>query len=207
MTKKICKYFFNSIDGQERWLNEMAAKGFKLIKTTRAMYEFQSCNPLEYEYCVEFVADKSYKQLMKYRDFLEEMGFQSFTKNMNMNYSVGKIRFRPWAKGAGMIATSPGSFNKELLILEKKRDGKPFEIHIDLDDLVGHYRNIRNAYFYVDIMIIVLIAFGSTSHYFLGPFAIFGKSAIAVLAILFTFLSIKYSMLIHDYKEKRKINE
>ena len=207
MTKKVFKYFFNAVDGQERWLNEMAAKGFQLVKTTRAMYEFQSCNPLEYEYRVEFVADKSYKQLMKYRDFLKEMGFQSFTKNINMNYSIGKVRLRPWAKGAGMIATSPGSINKELLILEKKRDGKPFEIHTDLDDLIGYYRNIRNAYLFADIMIIALIAFGSSSDVSLELLNILGKSIITVLGIFFAFLSIKYSMLIHHYKEKRKINE
>ena len=34
--------------------------------------------------------------------------------------SFGEIRLRPDVKGWGLLATSPGTINKELLILEKK---------------------------------------------------------------------------------------
>ncbi|WP_018750576.1 hypothetical protein [Paenibacillus sanguinis] len=38
------------------------------------------------------------------------------------DFMDGKLRWRPYGKGWGQIATSPGTFNKELLILEKKRE-------------------------------------------------------------------------------------
>ena len=40
-------------------------------------------------------------------------------KNINLNHSIGKVRWRPFAGKYGQIATSPGNFNKELLIVEK----------------------------------------------------------------------------------------
>ena len=47
-------------------------------------------------------------------------------KNINLNYSVGKVRWRPWAEIGGRIATNTTTFNRELLIVEKENDGKPF---------------------------------------------------------------------------------
>lgn len=161
MTKKVYRYFFDMVEGQERWLNEMAAKGFRLIGVTRLCYEFESCTPSEYLYQVEFVADKSYGQLQDYRRFLQEMGFRSFSKSMKLNYSFGRIQWRPYAKGAGMLATSPGSINKELLIVEKKSDGKPFSLHTDSDDLIRYYRSIRNAYLYAALMLAILVIWGT----------------------------------------------
>ena len=49
---------------------------------------------------------------------LEEKGYKVFYKNINLNYSIGKVRWRPFAGKYGRIATSPGNFDKELLIVE-----------------------------------------------------------------------------------------
>lgn len=207
MYKKVFKYFFDSIAGQEKWLNKMSDKGFRLLQATKLMYEFQRCNPSEYEYRVEFVADKSYKELKEYIDFLGGMGLRCLTQNMNINYALGRIKWRPWAKGTGMIATSPGNINKELLIIEKKRDAGTFELHTGLDDLINYYRTIRNAYGYASIVTILLAALGSSSHDIFGLFAMLVKGAVFTLAVFFIFLTIRYSLMIHEYKEKRKIQE
>ena len=53
------------------------------------------------------------------------MGYSVFYKNINLNYSVGKVRWRPWAEIGGRIATNTTTFNRELLIVEKENDGKP----------------------------------------------------------------------------------
>lgn len=207
MTKKVFKYFFDAIDGQEKWLNKMATDGFRLVSTTKLMYEFESCNPTEYNYKIEFVADKSYKQIQQYRDFLKAMGFHTFIKNININYSVVKLRLRPWAKVTGRIATIPGNINKELLIIEKKNDGKPFEMHTDLSDLIGYYTTIRNAYLYAAIMLISLIIFGRATHSFLEPLSVVIKGLSFTLSLILAFIVIKYSSLIYTLKEKRKTNE
>nr|WP_319489162.1 DUF2812 domain-containing protein [uncultured Caproiciproducens sp.] len=204
MTKTVVRYFFNAIEGQENWLNKMASKGFRLITTTTLTYQFEDCKPSEYEYRVEFVGDKSYRELLRYRDFLAEMGFHSFSKNININYSIGKVRWRPWS---GQLATSPGSINKELLILEKKKDGNPFELHTDLDDLIEYSRKIRNMYAFTSAMLVLLIVFGHASSSNLEPFTVWIKAVVAVLCVFLVFWSIRYSAQIHKYKEKRKTNE
>ena len=48
----------------------------------------------------------------------KEKEYKVFYKNINLNYSIGKVRWRPFAGKYGRIATSPGNFNKELLIVE-----------------------------------------------------------------------------------------
>ena len=74
MSKTVFKYFFDPIDHQEKWLNKMASEGFRLVGTTKCTYKFEGCKLDEYEYRVEFVGDKSEGELMKYIDFLDEMG-------------------------------------------------------------------------------------------------------------------------------------
>ncbi len=203
MAKTVVKFFLDAIEGQENWLNKMAEQGFRLVKTTRLTYRFESCNPSEYQYRVEFVGNQSYHELLKYRDFLSEMGYRSFFKNINVNYSLGKVRWRPWS---GKLATSPGSINKELLILEKKKDGKPFELHTDLDDVISYYHNIRNMYAFTCLLLALLIAFGRASSG-LEPFEVWTKSLAAALCAYFLFLVIRYLVLIQKYKEKRKTYE
>ena len=126
----------------------MAAKGWRLVKCGQLTYVFERCEPGEYEYAVEFVADKSYTKAREYKAFLESMGYKTFYKNIIVGIYFGSIKWRPWGEGAGQIATAPGSLQKELIIVEKKKDGKPFVLHTDLTDLLTVYRKIRTAYFW-----------------------------------------------------------
>ena len=144
MTKRVYRYFFDFLDGQTEWLNQMAAQGWRLVKCKQLFYEFESCSPNEYEYSVEFVADRAFSDSKDYMQFLESLGYTTFYKNLNVGVSIGAT-WRPWAKGAGQIATSPGAYFKELLIVEKKKDGKSFELHTELTDKLSLYKRIRNA--------------------------------------------------------------
>lgn len=207
MSKRVFRYFFSFLETQEKWLNKMACNGFRLIRTTKLSYEFETCERAEYEYCVEFIADKSYKEAVKYREFLEEMGYRTFTKNLHINYSIGKMKWRPWAKGAGQIATNPGAFNKELLILEKKRDGKPFELHTDYNDLIQYYTPIRNSYLTV-VALMIFILLGSCMFDLLNnEITSAEKIMLAAICVLSLIPTIKYSKIIQNYKEMLKTNE
>lgn len=155
MIKKI-RFFGGFLDTQENWLNEMADQGYRLVKTGKIDYVFECCQPNEYRYCVEFVADQSYRKEKEYRQFLEELGYTVFYKNINWNYSVGKVRWRPFAKGSGQIATNPGSYNKELFIVEKKNDGLPFELHTTYADKAAYYKPLRNAWLCTTLLFAVL---------------------------------------------------
>lgn len=140
------RFFGSFLDTQEKWLNKMSAQGYRLVRMGKMMYEFESCSPNEVQYRVEFIGEKSHKNAEDYRLFLEDIGYKVFYKNINLNYSIGKVRVRPWAEKGGRIATNSTTYNRELLIIEKENDGKPFELHTSRDDLLWYYRQLRNPW-------------------------------------------------------------
>ena len=103
MSKKCYRFFGGLLNAQANWLNQMSQKGYRLVRTGRMLYEFEKCNPDEVTYCVEFIGEKSKESATDYADFLEDMGYKVFFKNINLNYSVGKVRLRPWAEMGGCI--------------------------------------------------------------------------------------------------------
>lgn len=76
--KKHYRFFGGFLDTQENWLNQMAQKGYRLIKAGKITYDFEECLPSEYQYAIEFVAQESYKSVKEYRSFLEELGYKVF---------------------------------------------------------------------------------------------------------------------------------
>lgn len=163
MSKKHYRFFWGFLKRQENWLNEMADKGYRLVRTGRAWYEFEDCEPGKYRYAVEFVGEKSKQNAKDYASFLEDYGYRVLFKNLNLDYSVGKVVFRPWAKKGGKIATTGGTYNKELLLVEKENDGKPFELHTTDDDIREYQKTIRKPWIFsiATILIVILICFGS----------------------------------------------
>ena len=164
MSKRVLRYHFDFLDGQERWLNRMAAQGWRLERCHILSYEFEPCPPGAYEYAVELAADKTASQTESYRALLEGMGYRTWTKNLNANYSVGHVRWRPWAgTGRASIATTSGiggtsRFNQELLIVERPAEGEPFRLHTGVEDRIGAYRTVRRAYVWGAGMMLALAA-------------------------------------------------
>lgn len=163
MSKKYYRFFWGFLKKQENWLNEMADKGYRLVRTGRAWYEFEDCEPRKYRYAVEFVGEKSKRNAKEYASFLEDFGYRVLFKNLNLDYSVRKTVFRPWAEKGGKIATTSGTYNKELLIVEKENDGKPFELHTTEDDIREYKKTVRKPFIFsiVTILIVILISLGS----------------------------------------------
>lgn len=148
------KYFFfgSFLSAQEKWLNKMASQGYRLVRTEKLMYEFEECKPNEFQYHVEFIGEKSKEHAEEYKRFLEdEMGYRVMYKNINLNYSVGKVRYRPWAEKGGRIATNSTTFNRELLIVEKENDEKPFELHTSYDDMISYYKILQKPWLFMVI--------------------------------------------------------
>lgn len=152
MNKNCYRYFGGLLTAQERWLNRMAGRGWRLIRTGRLGYIFAPCAPSEYAYRVEFIAHMSAEKAAKYREFLGELGYVVFVKNINLNYSLGKVRLRPWAETGGRIATNPTTFNRELLIVEKHADGEPFQLHTTYADRIAYTRRLRNPYLWMALI-------------------------------------------------------
>lgn len=156
MSKKCYRYYGGLLVSQANWLNKMAEKGYRLIRTGKMLYEFEECTPGQYQYCVEFIGQKSRESAADYARFLEDVGYRVFFKNINLNWNVGKVVVRPWAEQGGRLATNSTTFNRELLIVEKATDGKPFELHSTYEDKANYCRLIRRPWLYLFLVSVVL---------------------------------------------------
>lgn len=144
------RYFGGFLKAQEKWLNKMAKQGYRLVRVGKLLYEFEPCESGAYQYAVDFVANRSRKRSQDYKAFLEGCGYTVFYKNANLNYAIGKIRLRPWASGSGKIATDQTTFNREILLVEKENDGRPFVLHTSVADriqMLKIWHNIWLTYF------------------------------------------------------------
>ena len=85
MRQTIRKWFWVSdFDKEEKWLNEMAAKGLSLVSVGFCKYEFEDSMPGEYKVCLQLL-DKfpRHPESKKYIEFLETTGAEhvgSFTR-------------------------------------------------------------------------------------------------------------------------------
>jgi hypothetical protein len=194
MSKKFYRFFGGLLTAQENWLNKMSEKGYHLIRTGKLLYEFEKCKPGQYQYRIEFIGQKSKANAEDYHTFLEDIGYKVFYKNINLNYSVGKIRYRPWAEKGGRIATNATTFNRELLIVEKENDGKPFELHTSYEDKESYYSNLRNPWLLLLLMFTV--------------FAVVNRSIIlGILALISLIPVIVYQSQIMKNRHEAKTKE
>ena len=76
MRRAVYKWFWIwNFDKEEKWLNEMAAKGLALASVGFCRYEFEDCVPGEFKICLEFLNDRfKSAENAKYIEFLEETG-------------------------------------------------------------------------------------------------------------------------------------
>ncbi|MBS7525118.1 DUF2812 domain-containing protein [Fusibacter paucivorans] len=158
MQKRVRRYFFDFINGQEKWLNDMAKRGYRLKGCGMLTYDFESCQPNAFEYAVIFAGNLTNARAKDYQAYIETMGFRTFTKNIGLKYAFGKVKWRPYGKGFGQIATAPGNYNNELLILEKEQDGQPFELHTDAADQYESVKAVAMVYGWEVMMTAVLFA-------------------------------------------------
>lgn len=151
------RLFLNPIEGQEKWLNERVKEGLKLSKVWRFIYKFEKCKPNQYQYAVDYIGNKSDTERKAYESLLDELGIRYYEKPLNLGqFSVGKIQCRPYANKGGKWVTSRGMINRELLILEKENDGKPFNIYSNIKDKIMALRERRKPHFYLMSFILLM---------------------------------------------------
>ena len=193
------RYFAGFMKSQEKWLNLMSDRGFRLVKTGILNYTFEECTPGKYRYALDYVGDKSKKDSEDYKDFLESMGYRTFYKNINLDFAPFRLIIRPWAEWGGMLSTAPGTYNKELLIVEKENDGKGFSLHTEKEDLIEYYRKLSYPwYFIIFVMLVLAILF--------WPF-VFVTGLMVLLAVIFSIPLIKSELMIKDLKKDRFTEE
>ncbi len=55
MSKRCYRFYGGLLTSQEKWLNGMAERGYRLIRAEKLLYEFEACKPGQYQYRLEFV--------------------------------------------------------------------------------------------------------------------------------------------------------
>ncbi len=173
------RFFAGLLQTQEKWLNKMARKGYRLTGTKKLSYEFDRCSPGAYQYKVEYVGLKSRENAETYARFLEDCGYRVFFKNINLNYSVGKVVIVPWAEKGGRVVSAATTYNRELLIVEKQNDGREFELHSSREDRAAYLKSLRRSWIF---WFLFLAALGVWLKSWVA-----GGLALAALAVLVVF--------------------
>lgn len=140
------RYFGMFMNAQENWLNEMSKKGYRLKDIALLRYTFEKSAKRAYQYAVEWVGHLSREEQEDYIAYLKDCGYQVWTKNANLNYALGKIKFRPWAHAGARWAHQGNTYQREWLIVEKKSDGLPFQLHTEGQDQIRSIKNIRRVF-------------------------------------------------------------
>ena len=114
MRKTVHKWFWVwDFDKEERWLNEMAAKGLALVDTGFCKYEFEECVPGEYQVRLELLENHlAHAESRKYIQFIESTG-----------------------------AEQVGNFFRWVYFRKRTADG-PFDLYSDLDSRIKHLKRI-----------------------------------------------------------------
>ncbi|MCF6460389.1 DUF2812 domain-containing protein [Clostridium sp. Cult3] len=217
--RKTFKLFLNPMGSQEKWLNQMVEKGYRLIDVGRFFYTFENCKPNEYQYAIDYVGNKSYEELKEYQHLLEEIGVKYYEKPINIGqFSWGKAKLRPFANPGGRIVTSKGMINRELLILEKKNDGKAFEIYSNIEDKIYELKEIRKPLIYGEIFILLFAAMTVFMKKPIFEFTLWSVGnntsnnfiLLTLLGIVFIYFTVKLAGInkgIKDLREKGQLNE
>ena len=85
-------------------------------------------------------------------------------------------------------------YNRELLIVEKENDGKPFDLHTSYEDRANYYSNLRNPWLLLMLM--------------LAAFATVNRSVIlGIVAVIFLIPVIIYQLQIMKNRHEAKMKE
>jgi hypothetical protein len=114
MKHKVYKLFIN-YEKEEKWLNEMAAKGLHLVDYTVGRYLFEEGPPGEYIYRLELLkSSPTNAEGRAYINFMEESGVECIA-----------TYFR-W------------------VFFRKKASEGPFDLYSDHDSKIKHYKNVAS---------------------------------------------------------------
>lgn len=183
------RYFAMFMGAQRKWLNKMAGEGYKLVRVGKLEYEFEECEPGKYVYEVEFVGDKSFEHEKEYKAFLEDFGYTVFYKNINLDYSMGKVSMRPFAEKGGRISTKQNTYDRELLIIGKENDGRPFELHSTPADKINYLRRIRNPWIFMTAVLAI-------------PAALLLNLVLILFTLLCAIFTLRMQWLIHECQKE-----
>ena len=197
MSKTVWKFCFDFLEGQEKWLNRMAQRGWRLTGCGRARYTFEPAAPGAYEYAVVYLAGQPSDMVRDYGHYLELRGLRAFAKSMTLNFSFGKTRWQPYENQAQSTLPQAGEYGKELLILERESGGEAFS-HTTSAALSAHaYRSAGRTYLQTLVMVLALVlaTFLPTARTLSAPIVWTLRAILMAFALFYAALCVYYTLL------------
>ena len=116
MRKVIKKVFLAwESEKEEKWLNEMSAKGLALVDYTWCRYAFEECEPGEYSYKIQLLEHRpNHPESEQYIRFIEETGAEQVAQYLNWVYFRKKT-----AEGDFEIFSDVESKLKQCILIKK----------------------------------------------------------------------------------------
>ena len=114
---------------QAKWLNKMARRGWRLADTGKLDYSFVPCEPGEYQYAVDYVGNFSRERGEDYAQFLAGCGYRTWFKNVNLQWSRGKLRWNPAGEPGARISSERTNLDRELIIVERRAEPGEFRLY------------------------------------------------------------------------------
>ena len=116
MTKKIkrniIKNIFLNFEKEETWLNHMSLQGYSLKEISNGYYIFETCEPGEYIYRIEFLD----REILNNR---EQPSYLNFLKEMQVDHVASINRWQYFKRESSL---------------------GDFEIYSDIDSKISHYK-------------------------------------------------------------------
>ena len=124
----------DNFDEEERWLNEMSAKGKILVRPGFCNYTFEDGQPNKYQYKLLFLPECiNSKKSQDYLDFLKETGIEYMGRCFRWVY------------------------------LRKETSSGDFEIFSDIQSELSHFKRIQSFMLAILILEIIALAIGFVS--------------------------------------------
>ena len=178
--KHIIRKAYWNWEKEEKWLNELSAKGLALTDYSWCRYVLEDAKPGEYVYRIDLLDHfPSHPQSRKFIEFLEETGVEFVASYMRWVY------FR-----------------------KKAKDGA-FTLYTDIASRIAHYKRIRMLWLPLGIAELAvgipnIIIVVTRSFYALN---LFGGLLCCLLGILFTLHSLQITRKIRALKKEQSIHE
>lgn len=131
------------LKAQAKWLNKMALRGWRLADTGKLDYSFIPCEPGAYQYAVDFVGNLSRAHGDDYAAFLSGFGYKTWFKNVNLQWSRGKVRWNPAGEPGARIISDRANLDRELLIVERRAEPGEFLLYTSAVDEIEVLRGMR----------------------------------------------------------------
>ena len=150
------KFFGSMLMAQAKWLNRMSLRGWRLVDTGKLSYTFEPCEPGEYQYAVDFVGNMSRAHGEDYADFLAGFGYRTWFKNVNLQWSRGKVRWNPAGEPGARIISDRTTLDRELIIVERRAEPGEFRLYTSVEDELDVLRGMRRKHLYAALIFAAL---------------------------------------------------